>query len=261
MNCEVNCVVVLSVIFVAVWTVVVLSALVVCDASTTSTPAMNLQRQSAFLNNTGTISSSIILPTLLINLRTRLQFSFRTCRSGHLVYQESGNGQNSILVELNDAGRVNLMFRSASVTDQVSMTVDMNLANNQWYSVDSEFLNGNIFLTIEQGAQVIERLLVSNSTFRSYLWTLDLSESSGVVIGTNFTGCIHQGIGLNLDAPDAQVIGSVQWDACQDSLQFSSCGKILLKDNVQAHSPILSVFPHLKLYLLLFDFSDLLFLR
>ena len=196
-----------------------------CDSSTTSSPAIGLQRQSAFFNNTGTTESNIVLPNLLIDLQKRLQFSFRSCHSGQLVYQESGNGENSIAIEIDNLGKIKLIFRFENNVDQVQMSTDRNLLDNQWYSLDILFEIGVINVIIEQGRQRVESLFVSNSTFRSYLWTLDLSGSNGVIVGRNYTGCIQQGIGLSFDSVDTQVSGDVRWDVCLQPSSVGSCGE------------------------------------
>ena len=187
--------------------------------------ATSQSHNRAFFNSS--ISSSLTLPSTVIQPRQRLQFSFRTCHAGQLIHQQSADGSDSILYEVTDAGALSLTFSHGGTMDTVSMTSDSNLINNQWYSVDSQFVTGELTVNVEQGPVLVESILVSNSSLRTYIWDLDLSGGSGVQVGVQFTGCILEGIGLPISDPDT-VNNNVEWDVCPlEDLDYTGCGKYL----------------------------------
>ena len=204
--------------------------------------------EHVFFNST----SSILLPSSTLSLRPHLAFSFRTC-SGSSSDDSSSEALSITLLEQRSATGNILGFRlerltitagthlamywslapdiataqGASSQEQfVRLDATSSLANNNWYTVDTTFDLGQIHLSIERGATTLERILVSNSTLRRYLWDLDLTGGEGIRVGQGFVGCFLGGPGLNLKVTDAQE-ENVLWGQCplDNPDAYQQCGK------------------------------------
>ena len=81
-------------------------------------------------------------------------------------------------------------------------------------------------LSVEKGATILKKELISNSTLRRFLWDLDLTGGLGIIVGSGFTGCIQEGPSLQLSLQSA-VATEVRWGECplEDSVH-PSCGKL-----------------------------------
>ena len=106
---------------------------------------------------------------------------------------------------------------------------EATFSNNQWYTVDLKYLLGSISLKVESGSRVLAETVVSNSTFRRYLWDLDLTgAASGLVVGAGFTGCIEEGAGVRFTGPLIQALG-VRWGQCPlEAPTVRGCGEYSL---------------------------------
>ena len=187
-----------------------------------SNSAICANHQSAFINNTAELSY-VYIQDAQFKVNDRFHFSFRTCTPGELFSFESLNSRDSMSLKLFANGTLNLIVNTADVTDQIYLAEDLSLNNNQWYSIDKEFQTGELYLKVERGPNVLQQVLISNSTLRRYLWNL---EFSSLEIGQGFTGCVQQGIGLDFTDNAWTSTGSVLWDVCPlESSSFAGCRK------------------------------------
>ncbi len=179
------------------------------------------QRNRAFFN--ATLRSSVRLPEVTLSLRRHVAFSFRTCSAGSLIQQTGSSAGGDILqLTLTPEGQIQMSWRRAGQSGAVTIATD-SLLTNEWFTVDIQFLQGQIHLSVEQGATVLHRELISNSTFRRFLWDMELG--AGLTVGLGFTGCIQEGPSVPLSAPDAEGV-AVLWGQCplEDSA-FPACGE------------------------------------
>ena len=170
------------------------------------------------------LPSLAIIPTSL-SLRNQIAFSFRTCSHGNLL-QETGDNGDSFSITLTPEGALEISWHSSAEDASNSTSIaNGDFQNNQWYTIDSKFINGEIYVSIELGSQTKFRVLLSNSTYQRYLWDLDLSGGGGLRMGEGFTGCIQEGPGVQLS--NAQTQGqNVAWDQCPLESQIRpGCGK------------------------------------
>lgn len=175
----------------------------------------------AFFNQ----SSLVTLPSTVINFRNKIAFSFRTCSSGTLLFQEGSTlSGNNVTMDISETGSLDLTIFENNV--QYFVSVGRGLTDNHWYTVDSSFLNGEILLKIERGAALIASHIISNSTYNRFLWDLNLSGGSGLLIGIQFTGCIQEGPSVNLGDSSRKETG-VLWDTCplDSDPNFGACSK------------------------------------
>ena len=191
------------------------------DASEGATTSAPSHQNRAYFNET--LGSSVTLSTTL-RMRNHIAFSFRTCSYGQLIYQQ-GAGGNFLRMALTKNGSLEMSWRSDEIVDNVTIGSD-TLRNNKWYTIDSIFIQGEIFLSIEQGSMVKYKNLVSNSTYRTYLWDLDLSGGSRIQVGAGFSGCIQEGPSLKLSDSDTNA-ENVLWGQCPLELRtVEGCGEL-----------------------------------
>lgn len=149
-------------------------------------------------------------------------FSFRTCSHGTLLSQTGSEG-DSLSISLTEEGSLELYWRTRTgISD--SVLVGTRLSKSQWYTVELNYLLGSIHLRVEQGSNELYKELISNSTFRRYLWDLDLRGGQGLFVGQGFTGCIEHGAGVQFTTPGTQDT-NVRWGECPlDSPTVRGCG-------------------------------------
>lgn len=185
--------------------------------------AMN--HSSAFFN--ASLDSQLNISTVL-DFRSQILFSFRTCSLGGRLIRQTGpsNSSEFYLIRLTQNGSLIISWRSASVEVADSVEVaNLSLTNNEWFTIESSFALGQILLQVEQGPLVRRSVVLANSTFRSYLWNLDLTGGGPLEVGGGgFSGCIQQGPQVLLSSPSVTASVDVVWDECplEDSL---GCGK------------------------------------
>ena len=156
-------------------------------------------------------------------MRHHIAFSFRTCSYGQLIYQQGATG-DYLRMALTINGSFEMSWKVDDVVDAVTIGRD-SLRNNEWYTIDSNFIQGEIHLSIEQGSVTKFQTLVSNSTFRSDLWHLNLTAGSRVQVGAGFSGCIQEGPSLKLSAADTDA-ENVLWGQCPLELRtVEGCGR------------------------------------
>lgn len=180
----------------------------------------------AFFNES--LGSSVTLSSTL-DLQGHIAFSFRTCSYGYLLRQhgtpnESGDS-DTLGLSLTPNGSLEMSWILGNHSGLVTVGED-SLRNNEWYTVDIKFITGEIYLTVKQGEEALDRILVSNSSYRQYLWDLDLSGGSGIQVGVGgFSGCIQEGPSVQLSAADTDA-ENVLWDVCPlESNTVEGCGK------------------------------------
>ena len=195
----------------------------------------------------------VISGAATLNLRSHVAFSFRTCTAMlpaganvTLVEQRGASGnilgfrlEPSASSESGAAAALQLVMywtlapSDGPVThDSVRLDNTPSLADNTWYTVDSTFDLGTIYLSVERGANTLERILVSDSMLRRFLWDLDVSGGEGIKVGSGFTGCFQGGPGVNYNEEGA--VGDVQFGQCplDNPDAFQECGEYYIFSNV-----------------------------
>lgn len=194
--------------------------------SSQTTPLPSQHHKMAYFN--ASLGSSATLSSVL-DLNGHIAFSFRTCSYGYLLQQHGvprDDGERDTLgISLTPNGSLEMSWIYGEQQDSVTVGED-GLRNNEWYTVDVKFLSGEIYLTVKQGEEELYRALVSNSTYRRYLWELDLTGGSRLQIGVGgFSGCIQEGPSVDLSAADTDA-DEVLWDECPlESHMVEGCGE------------------------------------
>ena len=165
------------------------------------------------------VNSYAKLPNIL-QIKQHIGFSFRTCAYGELLHQKGEKDSLSISVTKN--GSLEITWNVSNI--QETVLIGSGLANNVWYTVDIKFQLGNVSLVIEQGSTQKFSAVLSTSTFRRYLWDINLKKGTKLRVGYDFIGCISEGPSLKLSDGKIESKG-VQWNSCP--LETKSCGKYL----------------------------------
>ena len=175
----------------------------------------------------------ILIPGTLL-LRDSIVFTFRTCSSGTLVRQQgltnAGDPSGDLLIfEVTESGSLRIYWEdqtdgsSTRTTGEVILGDD-SLNNNEWYTVSSSFTLGSITVSVEQSSVTHYSTVLSNSTFRAYLWDLDLS-GANIEVGGGFTGCLEGVSSVLFDADGVTAAAGVVWGTCDMPYRIIGCSK------------------------------------
>ena len=147
------------------------------------------------------------------------EFSFRTCDSGQLLFQNASSGDSLKLLIVNGS----MEFHWSILNNQSYVTVGEDLNNNQWWTVTIQRYLGDIYLNISQGGKVEHYAKLSNSTFRSYFSSINLSGSVGLYVGQDFTGCLLEGPNVLFLNNPALLSNYVSWSNTSCPQIHSAC--------------------------------------
>ncbi|CAH1785690.1 unnamed protein product [Owenia fusiformis] len=154
------------------------------------------------------VTSVAELPNIL-DIKSNFLLSFRTCSyRGWLLHQKGNNGDFIQVRFLN--GTIIVQWNATNIEDTI--TLGSGLADNQWYTFESKFDLGVLIMSVEKSGEVQYIAEVSNSTYRRYLWDLDLSSGTRLRVGEWFSGCIQEGINVRLS--EAVSSENVLWNQC-----------------------------------------------
>ncbi|KAL3872299.1 hypothetical protein ACJMK2_040233 [Sinanodonta woodiana] len=148
------------------------------------------------------------------NLQKLTGFSFRTCSGGEILYQNGTSG-DFLQLEITNG---TLKFQWLVQTTSLTVPVLQNLNNNAWYTVNLQYYLGNLFLNISQGHTQLKSEIIANSTYRTYLFNINLSNSLGLSVGKDYTGCIMEGPNV-IFVNNSLTVNNVYWSntPCQKS--------------------------------------------
>ncbi len=158
----------------------------------------------------------------ILSLKKHILFSFRTCLHGVIVSQTAAN-QDKLEFLLTEGGSLRVSWSHDGSVGFIDVGDD-TLSDNRWYTVESTFLLGEIYLKIEQGQDELFKMLLSNSTYNNFLWTLDVSGRSVIEVGSGFTGCIIEGFTVTFST-NLTSSNNVQWGQCPSA---QACGMYFL---------------------------------
>ena len=179
----------------------------------------NTSRQFVFFNNT----SSVTFPGIIWDLNSPKEFTFRTCQPNGMFLRQTSNDigleftgfalylQNGTVVF---EWKINTAREGGNVIEETHMvSMSVYLADNQQYTVSLKLFLGSIYLNVTRYAtNTIHSVVVANSTYNHELLTAEI-DSSDLVVGENFSGCLYAGPGVDFDIPNVQC-ELVQWAYC-----------------------------------------------
>jgi len=169
-------------------------------------------------------SSYVLLQTStwdVLSSGAQTEISFRTCDNGELLYQ-SGGGDNSDFLQLSIQNGT-LAFNWSVGLHQEEVILGNFLNNNVWWTVTLQRYLGNLSLNISLRGAVKFSEIISNSTFRTYFRSLDLSSSVGIYVGRNYTGCLLEGPNVIFINNPSILSNNVEWSNTSCSQTFNDC--------------------------------------
>ena len=177
------------------------------------------------VNSSKVLLSGTVWDVVTNNKQT--EFSFRTCSNGELLFQ-NGTGGDSLRLHLVNSS---LEFQWKVGNQSGNVLVAGSFNTNEWFNVNMYRLLGNLYLNVSRAGRVIHHEIISNSTFRMYILTIDLSGSMGLYVGRDFTGCFMEGVNVIFSSNVNIVTQSVIWsnESCtQSDNTCANIGKYIL---------------------------------
>ena len=174
-----------------------------------------------------TLNSTLDIRQTTINLdQTNVVygFSFRTCIGGHLIKQTAPNGELFSIILTTDS--LNLKWRHGNFQEVIN--VRRSFIGNKWYYLQLKNVLGQAKLIIQSGQNVLEDIVIANSTYRTSFWQLDFTGSYGLELGRSYTGCILQGPGIVFKNNLNILAVNIVWSENQCHLDACSTGKSLI---------------------------------
>ena len=169
-------------------------------------------------------NSSALLQQTYWNVRgpggQQTEFSFRTCNNGELLIQ-TGTTHGDWLQLLIKDGKLEFHWKIGQ--NQSNVKIGSNLYNNEWYTFNSNHYLGNLFFNISQGGNILFSERISNTTYRTYFSSVDLTGSSGLFVGRGFTGCIMEGPNVLFVNNNNLQTSNVQWSPTPCPQSDNSC--------------------------------------
>jgi len=194
-----------------------------------------------YLKRTDSYRSPLNL-SVVLDVRSSFELSFRTCSHGRLLSQIGSDKRNYFQLVLDETGSLNISLSSATAFSSVLLGQDLN--NNQYYKFVWTYRDrGNVTISVEQSSTVLDEIVLSYATVGRDLWTVNLRDGSELHVGDGwFEGCLRDGPQKWFSSV-AEVDGSaVQWDSCPnetvcnrtvDACTSSLCAKNTRFDNDQ----------------------------
>ncbi|KAK3607491.1 hypothetical protein CHS0354_010303 [Potamilus streckersoni] len=197
-----------------------LAGLVTCDTG----------QKYGFFNRSE--NSYVRLVSTSWNLQKLTGFSFRTCSGGEILSQNGTSG-DFLQLEITNG---TLKFQSLVQTASLTVSIGQNLNNNAWYTVNLHYYLGNLFLNISQGNTQVKSEIIANSTYRTYLFNVNLSNNLGLNVGQGYTGCLLEGPNV-IFVNNALIVNNVSWSNTSCQKNENNCPTDTVNTNVCYSQP------------------------
>jgi len=151
--------------------------------------------------------------SVVLDIRSNFELSFRTCSHGSLLSQTGDDDRKYFSLVLDDIGSLNISWSSVATSQSVLLWKDLN--DNRWYKLvwTNDDL-GNITVSVQQNMTVLHETTFSNTSDNS-LWNVNLQNGSKLNIGDGwFEGCLRDGPQLWFSSAAEVDARAVQWDSC-----------------------------------------------
>ncbi|XP_030853421.1 mucin-19 isoform X3 [Strongylocentrotus purpuratus] len=149
-----------------------------------------------FFNGTATVETNTIF-----SAQGQITLQFRTCTGGELFSQT--NGDQTIAVSINETGSIRIRWNSGSGTKETAVGEGFN--DNLWTIIDFVYVGNSLVLRVRDEA-------IELATFIKNPTLLDLALSPVMVLGTGFTGCMEEIVGI--DFANAVSWSNARWGVC-----------------------------------------------
>lgn len=182
---------------------------VVTDPVTT---VSSTSRTEVYLDPTSTHGSPLNL-SVVIDVRSSFELSFRTCLYGSLLSQIGGDQRNYFQLILEESGSLNISLSSAAASS--SVLLGRNLNDNQWYKFMWTYQDlKNVTVSVQQYSTLLYEKSV---TFSQDLRNVNLLNGSKLCVGDGlFEGCLRDGPQMWFLSAAEVDDTAVQWHGCRN---------------------------------------------
>jgi len=176
-----------------------------------TTTASSPSRTVVYLNPTLPHGSPLNL-SVVLDVRSNFELSFRTCLRGSLLSQIGGEEQNYFHLVLDESGSLNVSWSSAAASKSVLLGRDLN--DNQWYKFVWLYQDlGNVTVSVEQNVSVLFSSTVTIADQSP--WSLNLQNGSDLLVGDGqFEGCLRDGPQTWFSSAAEVDNSAVEWHHC-----------------------------------------------
>jgi len=188
----------------------------VTDYVTTGVPTTTVSFTShyeVYLKRTESGVSPLNL-SVVVDVRSSFELSFRTCSHGSLLSQFGDDKRNYFQLILDENGSLTVSLSSGSASSSVLLGTDLN--DNQYYTFVWTYRHpGSVAVSVKRGATVLNETMLLGPSFDRDLFNMNLRNGSKLLVGDGlFEGCLRDGVQgwftLAAEADD----NAVQWDSC-----------------------------------------------
>jgi len=160
--------------------------------------------------------------TVLLDIRSSFEMSFRTCSHGVLLSQTGRDHRDCFELILDKSGSLNISW--SSTTGSNSVLLGANLNDNQWYKFVWMYHDlGNVTVSVEQDADVQYEMMFLNTSVFHDLWNMSLLNGSNLHVGDgSFEGCLRDGPQMWFASAAEVDETAVKWDGCHN---FTVCNR------------------------------------
>lgn len=182
-----------------------------------TTTAASASRSEVYLKRTVSYGSPLNL-SVVLDVRSSFELSFRTCSHGSLLLQSGGDERNYFQLVLDESGSLNVSLSSATASK--SMLLGRQLNDNQYYKFVWTYQRlGNVTVSVEQSAAVLDEMVLSGPTFDQDLWNINLNNGSELHVGDGwFEGCLRDGPQMWFSSAAEVDDAAIQWDSCPSEI-------------------------------------------
>jgi len=181
---------------------------VIVPPMTTGPP---IHRAEVYLKRTVSYGSPLNL-SMVLDVRSSFELSFRTCSHGRLLSQIGGDERNYFQLVLSEVGTLNVNLSSAAASASVLLGANVN--DNQYYKFVWTYrqASGNVTISVEQKSTVLDETVLSGS---QDLWNMDLTSGSKLQVGDGwFEGCLRDGPQRWFLSAAEVDNSAAEWDRC-----------------------------------------------
>lgn len=156
---------------------------------TTVTPASQTE---IYLGPTPSRGSTALNLSVILNIQSSFELSFRTCLHGSLLFQVGGDDRGYFRLILDRNGSLNVSLSSSTTSESVLLGLDLN--DNQWHTFVWTYRDlENVTISVEQNATVQYQKVF---TFGQELWNTSLHVQNGSKLqlgDEQFEVCLRDG--------------------------------------------------------------------
>jgi len=185
------------------------------DAVTDLLTSSSTSRTVVYLHPTMPYGSPLNL-SVVLDVRSDFELSFRTCSHGSLLSQSSDDPRNYFQLVLDENGSLNVSLSSSTSSSSVLLGRDLN--NNDWYKFVWTYQDlGDVTVSVEQDAAVLYEVMFSNTSVSQDLWSVNLANGSELHVGDgSFEGCLRDGPQMWFSSAAEVDDTAVLWHSCRN---------------------------------------------